>query len=74
MIDGWKLVTVNMEKSKNLMDLFKDSQTNFGLDTLLIVPTASTIDIKAITITISGEDYWMRTSTILRVFLSISMR
>ena len=58
MMDGWKLVTANLENAENLMDLFKDHQTQFGLDPLLMVPTAVTGTIKAIPCTIFGQDYW----------------
>ena len=54
MMDGWKLVTANLENAENLMDLFKDHQTQFGLDPLLMVPTAVTGTIKAIPCTIFG--------------------
>ena len=40
------------------MDLFKDRQTQFGLDPLMMVPTTGTGAIMAIHRTITGEDYW----------------
>ena len=58
MMDGWKIVTFNVENYKKLMDLLKDRHTQFGLDPILMVLTAGTCAIKAITRTISGEDYW----------------
>ena len=30
-MDGWKLVTVNVKNADKLMDLFKDRHTHFGL-------------------------------------------
>ena len=57
-MDGWKLLTANVEKSENLMDLFKDRHNNFGLDPLLVVPTYDTSTIRDIPLTITGEDCW----------------
>ena len=72
-IDGWKLVKFNIENAKKLMNLFKDLQTQFGLDPPLIVSTAGTSDMKVIPLTISGEYYEMQTLSILRMFSSISI-
>ena len=58
MMDGWKLVTVNVENAKKLMDRFKDHKTQFSLYPLLMVPTAGTGTIRYIPSNIDGEDYW----------------
>ena len=58
MIDGWKLVTGNVEIFDKLMYLFKEFQTQFGLDPLLMVPTSGTGAIRSNPCTTSGEDYW----------------
>ena len=57
-MDGWKLVTINVRKTKNLMDPLKDRNTQLGLDPMMMVSTSVTGAIKAIPCTISGEDYW----------------
>ena len=57
-MDGCKLVTTNVENAKNMMELFKDWQTQFGLYPLLMVPTTGTGAIKSIPRTIYGEDCW----------------
>ena len=58
MIYGWKIVSVNVENSEKLMNLFKDRQTKFGLDPLQMVTTDGNGAIKDITRTIDGEYYW----------------
>ena len=58
MMDGWKLVIVNVENSKNMMDPFKYFQIQFYLDPLLMIPMSGIGDIKDIPCTISREYYW----------------
>ena len=58
MMDGWKLVTVNVENANKLMGVFKDLQTQFGLYPLLMAPMASNGAIRDIPQTIYGEEYW----------------
>ena len=56
--DGWKIVSVNVENSEKLMNLFKDRQTKFCLDPLQMVTKDGNGAIKDITRTINGEYYW----------------
>eukprot|EP00957_Ditylum_brightwellii_P129852 9904746-Ditylum_brightwellii.AAC.1 len=44
---GWKQLTCTTYLAKQLMDLFKNRQTQFGLDILLRIPTKG-----------NGVEYW----------------
>ena len=57
MVDGWKLVTYNVGNSYNLMDLFKDRQTQFYLDPLLMFPASVTGAIRDNPRNIAGDYY-----------------
>ncbi len=56
MMDGWKLLSVSVDTADSLMDLFKDRQTQFGLDPLLTVPTTGSGNIAPIPRTIASID------------------
>ena len=58
MQDGWKLLTCSTDSANQLMDLFKDRQTQFGLDNILRIPTKGSGKIQANPRTLGGVDHW----------------
>ena len=56
--DGWKPVSCTVDSADVLMDLFKDRQTNFGLDVLLQVPTAGNGRLQNAPRMLTGVEHW----------------
>eukprot|EP00957_Ditylum_brightwellii_P059275 4499972-Ditylum_brightwellii.AAC.1 len=58
MQDGWKQLTCSTESVSILMDLFKDRQTQFGLDILLKIPTKGNGKAESAPCNLAGIDLW----------------
>ena len=58
MQEGWKECSVSVDTAEILMDLFKDRQTQFGLDPIMMVPTSGAGTIAAVPRSVAGVDYW----------------
>eukprot|EP00957_Ditylum_brightwellii_P057981 4396457-Ditylum_brightwellii.AAC.1 len=58
MQEGWKQLTCTTDLANQLIDLFKDRQTQFGLDTLLRIPSKGNSKIQAKLQTIAGAEHW----------------
>ena len=58
MQDGWKQLTCSTESASILMDLFKDRQTQFGLDILLKIPTEGNGKAEPAPRNLAGIDLW----------------
>jgi hypothetical protein len=58
MQDGWKQLSCTVDSADQLMDLFKDRQTQFGLDILLGVPTAGNGRLQNVPRMFAGTEHW----------------
>eukprot|EP00957_Ditylum_brightwellii_P123976 9450450-Ditylum_brightwellii.AAC.1 len=58
MQEGWKQLTCKTDSANQLMDLFKDRQTQFGLDILLRISTKGNGKIQAKTQTFADVKHW----------------
>ena len=58
MQDAWKLLTCSTDSANQFMDLFKDRQTQFGLDNILRIPTKGNGKIQANSRTLGGVEHW----------------
>eukprot|EP00957_Ditylum_brightwellii_P180667 13762778-Ditylum_brightwellii.AAC.1 len=58
MQDGWKQLTCSTKTASILMDLFKDRQTQFGLDILLKIPTKENRKAQSAPRNLAGIDLW----------------
>ena len=58
MQDGWKPLTCSTETANQFMDLFKDRQTQFGLDNILRIPTKGNGKIQKNPRTLGGVEHW----------------
>eukprot|EP00957_Ditylum_brightwellii_P097077 7392713-Ditylum_brightwellii.AAC.1 len=54
----WKQQTCTTDSANQLMDLFKDHQTQFGLDILLRIPTKGNDKIQAKPQRLAGVEHW----------------
>eukprot|EP00957_Ditylum_brightwellii_P078899 5998743-Ditylum_brightwellii.AAC.1 len=58
MQEGWKQVTCTTDLANQLMDLFKDCQTQFSLDILLRILTEGNGKIQVKPCTLTGVKHW----------------
>eukprot|EP00957_Ditylum_brightwellii_P031258 2369658-Ditylum_brightwellii.AAC.1 len=58
MQEGWKQLTCTTDFANQPMNLFKDHQTQFGLDNLLRILTKGKGKIQAKPRTLSGVKHW----------------
>eukprot|EP00957_Ditylum_brightwellii_P137999 10520756-Ditylum_brightwellii.AAC.1 len=58
MQEGWKQLTCTTDLANQLIDLFKDRQTQFGLDILLRIPTEGNSKIQVKPCTLAGVNHW----------------
>ena len=56
--EGWKQLSCTVDTADQLMDLFKDRQTHFGLDILLRVPTTGNGRPQTNPRTLAGVEHW----------------
>eukprot|EP00957_Ditylum_brightwellii_P031289 2371665-Ditylum_brightwellii.AAC.1 len=55
---GWKQLTCTTDLANQLMDLFRDCQTQFGLDILLRIPMKGKGKIEVNPCTLAGVKHW----------------
>ena len=54
----WSLIVVTVENAEKLMDLFKDHKAQFGLNSIMQIPTMGTVAVETATQTIINIDQW----------------
>ena len=70
--EGWKKdgISVTMENSDKILDLFKDRFIQFGMENIMNIPTSRMLELDAAPETIAGIDHW---NSDVRYYINIHM-